>query len=450
MPNPNSYALNIPDPTQAVLSGVQGGANMANVITQSQWAKDDRAMAQAQAQIAAQKQRALEKQLYEVSQDPTADKINSLVIQHPQLSESFKALHGQISDKEKMAGADSLSPIFAALQGGQSGVARELLTQQYDAANNSNDFQRATAINSIISLVDKDPKAATSAVGLRLASLGGLDKFTTQFATLAKTPQEVAKLGAEASKIGEEAKVVAPLAKSEIAFKTGQTAQGWKNLAIAEDTLVSNTALRIKEIEAKHGELPAGTLKVVNEAAESAAKSGQMSKQAFDLAGQFDAANASGGITRSGLEWIKTAIGGQDEISAMRTKYNAIRNNAVIQNLPKGSASDRDIEIAMQGFPGENANAQQISGFLRGMAKMSAIAEATDEAKAEWAGAVKHLGKTKNDVEIMGVQVPKGTTFNDFVKKNAERFANDTLKRIEGETKAKSVDNLAAKYGGGQ
>lgn len=457
MPNPNSYALNIPDPTQSVLAGVQGGANMANTLTSSQWAKDDRATAQAVAQAAYAKQKALEQQLAEVSKDPTADKINQMMIAHPGLSESLKAVHGNISTQESTAAVNAMSPIFAAYQNKQPSIARDLLVQQYNAAKNSQDYKKSTAIETLLKLHDADPAAAQASIGVRLGTLGGLDKFATVAETLAKTPAEVAKLGGEISKLGaetrktgEEADMVKPLARAEISYKKGQTEQGWKKLAIDEDTLASNTALRLKEITDKYGELPEGTLKVVNTASEAAIKAGGQSKQAFDLANQFTAADASGGIRRSNMEWIKETIGGQDEVSAMRTNYKRLRNNAVISNLPKGSASDRDIEIAMGGFPGENANTSQITGFLRGMAKMSAIEEATEAAKAEWGGAVKHLGKTPKDIEIMGVQVPKGTTFSEFVKKNSERFAGDTLKRFETESNNKSVDNLEAKYGGGQ
>jgi len=457
MPNPNSYALNIPDPTQSVLAGVRGGAGMADTLTSSQWAKDDRATAQATAQAAYAKQKALEQQLAEVSKNPTADKLNQLMIAHPGLSESLKAVHGNISSQESTSAINAMSPIFAAYQNKQPGIARDLLAQQYNAAVNSGDYKKGTAIEALLKLNDKDPMAAQAAVGLRLGTLGGLDKFATTAETLAKTPGEVAKLGGEVSKLGaetrktgQEADVVKPLANAEISFKGGQTAQGWKKLAIDEDTLASNTALRLREITDKYGELPEGTLKVVNNASEAAIKAEGQSKQAFDLADQFAKADASGGARRSSMEWLKEMVGGQDEISAMRTSYKRLRNNAVISSLPKGSASDRDIEIAMGGFPGESANTVQMTGFLRGMAKMSAIEEAIENAKAEWGGAVKHLGKTSKDIEIMGVQVPRGTTFSEFVKKNSGRFASDTLKRFETEANNKSVDNLEAKYGGGQ
>lgn len=105
-----------------------------------------------------------------------------------------------------------------------------------------------------------------------------------------------------------------------------------------------------------------------------------------NLAQQFDNLAASGqykqGLYGSLDAWFTKAVtGGQDELSAVRQEYNAIKNAEVIKNLPPGVASDRDIAIAMEGWPPANANAAYLSAFLRGMQKMQVLvyAEALHE-----------------------------------------------------------------------
>ena len=97
----------------------------------------------------------------------------------------------------------------------------------------------------------------------------------------------------------------------------------------------------------------------------------------------------------------------------------------------------------MQGFPGENAPAQQIAAFLRGTAKLSQLEAVTGEAEAEWASSAKSLGNAKSDMEIMGIRVPKGMSFPAFIKKNAPALAARAFAEHD-------TADLAARYGGNQ
>ena len=49
------------------------------------------------------------------------------------------------------------------------------------------------------------------------------------------------------------------------------------------------------------------------------------------------------------------------------------QNQDVIQNLPPGVASDRDIAIAQEGWPPPNANASYLAAFMRGVQKMKVL-----------------------------------------------------------------------------
>jgi hypothetical protein len=84
--------------------------------------------------------------------------------------------------------------------------------------------------------------------------------------------------------------------------------------------------------------------------------------------------------------------------------------------LPPGAASDKDVALAMAGFPPDTADAATMASFLRGMSKLSTYTAVTENAKAEWVNSVGHLGKAKSDINIDGVNVPAGSTFTDFAR----------------------------------
>nr|WP_294975007.1 hypothetical protein [uncultured Pseudomonas sp.] len=90
-----------------------------------------------------------------------------------------------------------------------------------------------------------------------------------------------------------------------------------------------------------------------------------------NLANEIEKSGLSGGLLGGSVsEKLKELTGEQDAISNLRREYNAIKASQVVSNLPPGAASDKDIELAMGGFPSDRANKQQLSGFLRGLAKL--------------------------------------------------------------------------------
>lgn len=89
-------------------------------------------------------------------------------------------------------------------------------------------------------------------------------------------------------------------------------------------------------------------------------------------------------------EWAKRAVGGENEVSALRTEYEQFKNRSVINDLPPGVASDRDIAIAMRGWPTATADPEYVASYLRGMQKLRVV---------EWASAQHnqdYLGRTLN------------------------------------------------------
>jgi len=107
----------------------------------------------------------------------------------------------------------------------------------------------------------------------------------------------------------------------------------------------------------------------------------QLSKEAFEfsdssnellsLADQYEKINPASGIAASVDEGLKSLLGTEDAVTELRARFNNIRANVTMQNLPPGAASDKDVELVLSGFLSANANPETVASFLRGLSKIS-------------------------------------------------------------------------------
>ena len=102
------------------------------------------------------------------------------------------------------------------------------------------------------------------------------------------------------------------------------------------------------------------------------------------LAAQYEANPPSAGIRGTAVEAWNDTFGTQNEQSRMKTEFQNIVNTGIINSLPPGVASDKDIEMARSGFMNKNWNSDQIAQYLRGMAKLAAFNTERDNLKAQW------------------------------------------------------------------
>lgn len=104
----------------------------------------------------------------------------------------------------------------------------------------------------------------------------------------------------------------------------------------------------------------------------------------MNLADEMEKANFGGGLYASWKELYKDATGTQDAVSELRRRYNGIRASQAVSSLPPGAASDKDIALALSGFPPENARGDTMASFLRGLAKMENEAKLFNEFKSDF------------------------------------------------------------------
>jgi len=78
-----------------------------------------------------------------------------------------------------------------------------------------------------------------------------------------------------------------------------------------------------------------------------------------------NALEAAGGLRANISEGFKEIIGGRDLLSTLRTQATQVINTEVVNNLPPGVASDRDIAIFSKGFPNpDTATFQELQEYL--------------------------------------------------------------------------------------
>jgi hypothetical protein len=77
----------------------------------------------------------------------------------------------------------------------------------------------------------------------------------------------------------------------------------------------------------------------------------------------------AGGLVGGAAKSFRNAAGIREVLDALQTDYQGLRNSAAMKNLPPGSASDKDVALAMSGFLPDNASVQDIRDWLKSYAR---------------------------------------------------------------------------------
>lgn len=425
---PMNYTIDVKQPFANALAGIEAGFGLSNAMDK---AEQQRIALQKQ-QLEVDQTRRMQEDLAALSQNPnpTAQDFAHITTKYPALAEHFKNTWSMLNTDQQQSRLSQASQVYAALQSGNTDVAKRLLNDQLSAARNSGREQDAKAAETMLGLVDIKPEMALNSAGLMLSSVLGPEKFSTTFATLAKLPSEIAQGQATARKTGAEAtktEYEAQQTPQRLALESQKTAAEIRNidsqigeragrLGLDRDKLQSETELKLYELGQKNTSLDGDGRKLVNDSVVQSVAADQAAGQMTDLANRLDAESAGYGKFTTAKEWLKNATGNQDYLTQLRNEYARIKNGQAIKMLPPGAASDRDIQIAMRGFPEETADTKVMASFMRGMAKLNQLTAVTENAKAEWVNSVGHLGKPKQDISIDGINVPAGSTFTDFAR----------------------------------
>lgn len=179
-----------------------------------------------------------------------------------------------------------------------------------------------------------------------------------------------------------------------------------REIKVKEQTLAQRkTEQEFKEQQAvaEEKKLSATVQKILDTAQTESIDADTRSRSLNVLADDISKLNIGGGLAASTSETLKNALGTQDDVSELRRRFNAVRASQAVQNLPPGPASDKDIQLALSGFPPENASGDQVESFLRGAAKLESVNAAFHAFKSDL---ISKQGSTKGLIQGWREKVP--------------------------------------------
>lgn len=438
MVQPINYMLDVADPiakaTQGFAQGLQLGASFAEM--QKERAKEE---------AAALAQQQMQNDLANLAENPTAEGYAKIMTMYPQLSENLQRAYNTMDQGQQKHSLNIASQTFAALNSGQPQIAKDLLDQNIAAYENSGKVNEANSLRAISKMIDLNPKGAQASVGMMIAATNP-DKFADIYGKLGEegraqqmqpleiaqkqaqiglTQQQAAKTGYEAQQAGFEAQDT----PQRLALQNQQTQANINKvyadiennagrLALDQNKLQSDVEMKLYELGQANNKLSDSSQKLVNDSIVSSTTAASASSQLNDLAGRLEKEGGGYGVASRAGEWLKNATGNQSYMTSLRQEYIRLRNSEAMKMLPPGPATDKDVALAMEGFPKETADAKEIASFLRGMAKINQRTAAYEEAKAEWVNQNNGLGSNKRDIDVLGIKVPTGTTFSKFASQN--------------------------------
>jgi hypothetical protein len=265
-------------------------------------------------------------------------------------------------------------------------------------------------------------------------------QFTKQLQTadLAKKLADAAKATIE-SQFTERLQV-AGLNKSNWDVLNLQSQIRDRSAKLNLDTQMTNATVleKMSSIQKNLNDIPADTRKLINESVVVATTAQQSATQFNDLANRIESLGGYGKLSSLG-EFAKSTIGAEGYETSLRQEYTRLRNTAAIKSLPPGPATDKDIQMALSGFPKDTSNSANIAQFLRGMAKLQDIDAAVANAKTDWLaqnnGALTRATKT---LVVGDFRARPGESFNEL----STRIAEDVNARYTGKSREVQRQNL--------
>lgn len=349
----------------------------------------------------------------------------------------------QRSEAQQDAMIGNMGSVLTPLVAGKPDLAIQKADELIKAMENSPnpDQKSLQALKASRQVFSQSPELAQVSLTTSMMGLGEKGrKAVNDIFEAMKKPVEQRKAAGEAARFESEAakaKIEADFA--ERLQQAGLNEKNWntknlqsqindrsQRLALERTKVNAEIAEKMANIGAKLTELPESAQKLVNEAAVNAAAAKQSVDQFNTLANKLSEAGGGYGVASNASDFLKKIGGFQGGMTQLRQEYTRLRNSAVIQSLPPGPATDKDIALFMEGFPSANASANDLASFLRGMAKSQDMVASLNNAKTDWLTENKgQLGRARAGFIAGDYAVKPGETYADF----STRVSADVAKR---------------------
>jgi len=167
--------------------------------------------------------------------------------------------------------------------------------------------------------------------------------------------------------------------------------------------------------------------------------SGEASR-ALNLADRYAAMSPTGGVAGRAFGAFKSLLGAQTKVDSLKTEFTRLTNTGIINSLPPGVASDRDIALIERGFPNSSWSPKEIERFLRAVAKISAYDAEKNAFRAKYTEDNGGLETGFTDAWRQQINEPgyKESVAGKYgfeydIPSKKEIFDADELKRLKGE-----------------
>lgn len=192
MPQPYDYSLNIPNPTEKLLQGLQVG----NVISQM----GEQSLAKERALQNVEKQKRIIADLFD-NPNRTASDYERAMLNLPELKDHFKTAWEMHSKEQQKHSLQEVSEVHAALINGKPDVAIGVLERRAEALENSEGLEdQAKAVRAQIEAIKINPDIALVNTGMMLGSVPGgkevlesLGKVGEEYRKIKSSPGELLK-----------------------------------------------------------------------------------------------------------------------------------------------------------------------------------------------------------------------------------------------------------------
>lgn len=278
MAQPFNYMLNVPDPSQAVMGGIQQGMQLGLMGERADLLAAQRQQTQAETaglQAKAQRAQDFQKELAKMTAEGfTAKGLNELMIRYPEAAKQLEAQYTNLGEQERQARIDALLPVAAAVNAGDNVSAQLVLRDQIEALTNSGRADEAKAASRMLDLITTNPAAAKSTLNLATAGAMGMDKYADTLVKLEGgrreeelQPSKVREAAGKAEEAETKGRLAEKKIKGEIAKDAAAASASYasakKSLAEAKteedkrsasvDLLVAQAALTRSKIEKAMG-----------------------------------------------------------------------------------------------------------------------------------------------------------------------------------------------------
>lgn len=125
---------------------------------------------------------------------------------------------------------------------------------------------------------------------------------------------------------------------------------------------------------------------VVVDSLDKTQKASELDIRSSDLIARIESSkdDMKSGVPARVDEAMKAVFGDQDRFTVLQAQYASIRNSSVLQYLPPGVASDRDVALVLEGTIDRYSSPEAMMSFLRGVQKIAAAEKKYHEARLDY------------------------------------------------------------------